>query len=274
MNGSELVLHEVATGSETVLHRTDDIVEAPNWSPDGGTIWFNGGGRLYRIATSGGAPEPVDTGFATKLNNDHGISPDGKAMAISDKVETGMSCIYLLDAAGGEPRRLTENVPSYWHGWAPDGGEIAYCAKRNEAFGIATLDLASGTERVLTDGTGHADGPDYSADGAWIWFNWDKTGSAEIWRVRRDGSAFERMTEDARVNWFPHPAPDGTAVLYLSYPEGTEGHPAGLNVELRLMDPDGGNIRTVAAFYGGQGSINVPCWEPGAARFAYMRYKR
>ena len=38
------------------------------------------------------------------------------------------------------------------------------------------------------------------------------------------------------------------------------------------MDADGANRRTVAAFNGGQGSINVPCWAPDGSAFAYVRY--
>ena len=73
-------------------------VEAPNWSPDGSYLLVNSEGRLYRLPLA--APEllPVDTGFATRLNNDHGISPDGKTLMICDKTETGKSCIYRLPA--------------------------------------------------------------------------------------------------------------------------------------------------------------------------------
>ena len=38
------------------------------------------------------------------------------------------------------------------------------------------------------------------------------------------------------------------------------------------MDPDGGNVRTLVELYGGQGTINVPCWAPDGSAFAYMRY--
>ena len=274
MKGSELVVHSVADGQEAVVYACEQIIEAPNWSADGRALYVNGDGHLFRLALGTVDLEMVDTGFANKLNNDHGISPNGQLMAISDKVETGKSCIYLMPAEGGALRRWTEAVPSYFHAWSPDGQRPAYCAKRDGAFGIATIGVEGGEETLLTDGKGHSDGPDYSADGEWIWFNSDREGHAQIWRMRVNGSDLEQMTSDERVNWFPHPSPDGETVLYLSYPAGTEGHPAGLDVELRMMSAEGGECRTVAAFYGGQGSINVPCWAPDGTRFAYMRYLR
>ena len=80
------------------------------------------------------------------------------------------------------------------------------------------------------------------------------------------------MSGDERVHWFPHPSPDGALVLYLAFPPGTEGHPRGREVELRLMPAEGGPPEVVESFWGGQGSINVPCWAPDGSAFAYMAY--
>lgn len=64
----------------------------------------------------------------------------------------------------------------------------------------------------------------------------------------------------------------GRLVCYLAYPPGTDGHPFGRDVELRLMPAGGGASRTLLAFFGGQGTINVPSWSPDSRRFAFARY--
>jgi Tol biopolymer transport system component len=110
---------------------------------------------------------------------------------------------------GGTPRRITRHVPSYWHGWSPDGATLAYVGKRSAGFDIYTCPVEGGTETCLTAGFEHCDGPDYTPDGQWIWFNGQKDGRMQLWRMRPDGSALEQMTDDERVNWFPHPSPDG-----------------------------------------------------------------
>lgn len=236
---------------------------------------MNGGGRSFRVDLERDAElVAIDTGFATTCNNDHGLSPDGTSIAISDQTESKDSCIYIVPIGGGAPRRITDERPSYWHGWSPDGKTLAYCARRNGAYDVYTIGTEGGAETRLTDGKGHSDGPDYAPDGAWIWFNSSRSGQMHIWRMRPDGSDLERMTDDARVNWFPHPSPDGSRVLYLAYAAGVEGHPRDHDVELRLMDGQGGNIRTVLELFGGQGTINVPCWAPDGDRFAFVRYAR
>jgi Tol biopolymer transport system component len=194
-------------------------------------------------------------------------------LVISDSSERGQSCIYTLPIGGGRPQRVTADVPSYWHGWSPDGQTLAYVGKRDGDFNLFTIDRDGGKEKQLTFGAGHCDGPDYTPNGAWIWFNADHHGKlSDLWRIRPDGSELTQMTDDKWVNWFPHPSPDGNHILYLAYGPHVTGHPRGEQVSLKLMSPDGGSERIIAEFYGGQGSINVPNWSPDSTEFAYMRY--
>lgn len=93
---SSVEVFDVATGEARVVWQTERLVEAPNWSPDGKFLIINGDGRLYRLRFDGSEPVAIDTGFARECNNDHGISPDGSTLAISDKTEFGKSAIYLL----------------------------------------------------------------------------------------------------------------------------------------------------------------------------------
>jgi len=273
---SELVIHKIADGSEKVIFETDDLIEAPNWSPDGTFLIVNGGGHIYRLELDNPSHlYLIDTGRITHCNNDHGISPDGSTLVISDSPGRGTSCIYTLPIGGGEPMRVTPNTPSYWHGWSPDGATLTYCAVRDGNFNIFTIPVEGGEETQITFGAGHKDGPDYTPDGEWIWFNSDHHGDLpDLFRVRPDGSELEQMTDDGSVNWFPHPSPDGATVLYLAYPPHVEGHPRGEDVALKLVSPTGGEGKTIAEFHGGQGSINVPCWAPDGTQFAYMRYSK
>ena len=269
---SRLCIYDLATGADEQVLATDRLIEAPNWTPDGAALIVNGEGRLFRVPLEAPDLVPIDTGHAVQCNNDHGVSPDGRWLAISDSTEEGQSCIHVLPVEGGQTRRITDRVPSWWHGWSPDGRTLAYVGRRDGAFGLYTIGVDGGTERLLVSGGGHYDGPDYAPDGQWIWFNSDRGGSMDLWRIPTNGGEPERMTADDRVNWFPHPAPDGQSVLYLSYEPGTEGHPRDRDVELRLMDLRDGSVRTLVELFGGQGTINVPCWAPDGARFAFVRY--
>lgn len=264
-------------GKETVLWSGDRHFEAPNWSPDGKYLLLNSAGKLYRLPTRGGEPIEVDTGQINRINNDHGISPDGKLLAVS------AGQIYTLPATGGTPRQITNATPSYYHGWSPDGKTLAFCANRSNNFDLYAIPVQGGEEKRLTTHTGYDDGPDYSPDGKWIYFNSDRSGSWDIWRIPAAGAGpgdahAERITSDEEEDWFPHPSPNGRWMVWISFARGTKGHPANQNVRLKLAPAKAGKpvvsrARIVKELFGGQGTMNVNSWAPDSRRFAYVRYE-
>jgi Tol biopolymer transport system component len=264
----------VATGERKVVHRAHEEFEAPNWSPDGKWFYFNQKGRIYTLPVEGGKPRLLDTGDADGCNNDHGLSPDGKWLAISHNVK-GTSLISIVPSGGGTPRRITAQGPSYWHGWSPDGKTLAYCARRNGEFDVYTIPVEGGKERRLTEASGLDDGPDYTPDGKKIYWNSERTGLMKIWRMNADGTNQEQVTTDPDyADWFPHPSPDGKWLVFLSYDKSVKGHPANQDVVLRLMPLTGGKPRVLATLFGGQGTINVPSWSPDSKQIAFVSYRQ
>jgi len=271
---STLETIDVDSGVRTIVYRAKEHFEAPNWSRDGKTLLYNNNGRIYTIPVAGGTPKLVNTGFADKCNNDHGLSPDGELLAVSDQSKDGKSRIYVLPSSGGEPKLITESAPSYWHGWSPDGKTLAYCAERNGNFDVYTISVNGGEEKRLTDAPGLDDGPDYSPDGKFIYFNSVRTGQMKIWRMNADGTDQVQVTpNDEYADWFAHPSPDGKWIVFVSYDKGVEGHPANKDVVLRIMSTIGGEPKVLATLFGGQGTMNVPSWSPDSKRIAFVSYR-
>ena len=150
---STLEIVPVASKDRQAIYHSTEHFEAPNWSLDGSHFVFNSQGSLYRLPVKGGVPERIDTGFATRCNNDHGFSPDGKQIVISDQSQADRkSLIYVLPATGGAPKRVTRAGPSYWHGWSPDGSTLAYCAARWQVRRL--YDSSCGGRRAAVDDGG------------------------------------------------------------------------------------------------------------------------
>ncbi len=272
---STLEIIPIASFDRRVVYHTKSHIEAPNWTPDGKDLIFNSQGLLYKIPVTGGTPKKIPTGFANRINNDHGISPDGTMMVISDQTKTGKSLIYSIPIEGGEPENITPEGPSYWHGWSPDGKMLAYCAERNGNYDIYTIPLAGGKETRLTSADGLDDGPDYSPDGQYIYFNSTRTGTMQIWRMKTDGSGQEQVTTDEYNDWFAHPSPDGKWIAYVSFNTDipSNQHPPNKDVMLRLMDLNTKEVRVMAKLFGGQGTINVPSWSPDSQELAFVSYR-
>lgn len=251
-------------------------MEAPNWSRDGKTLIFNRDGRIWRIPAEGGAATMINTGAATNCTGSHGLSPDGKLLAIScsmpGKPETR---VYILPSDGGEPKLLTENPSSYFHSWSPDGKTIAFTRPNHQGGGnILSISVEGGDEKPLTTGDGMSDDPDYSADGKWIYFNSDRAGGLmQIWRMRPNGSDPEQVTSDDFNNWTPHPSPDGESILIVSYDKGVTGHPTNKDIALRIVNVSDRKIRELVKLVGGAGSDNVPNWAPDGKHVAFVSFQ-
>ncbi len=275
--GSRLEIVDIANGNRKVIYESKGRFEAPNWMPDGRKLLYNDHGSLFIIPIDGGVPEKLNTGSVSKINNDHGISFDGKTIAISNSREGlpgGGSSVYVLPLSGGEPRLLTEQTPSYWHGWNPNNREVCFVAQRgSKIFNLYKLNLNGGKEVQLTFNTkGHVDGPEYSPDGKFIYYNANPTGTMQIWRMKPDGSGNEQITFDQYHNWFPHISPDGKWIVFISFPPDIDpnSHPSYQRVMLRLMPASGGAPRVLAYLFGGQGTLNAPSWSPDSRRLAFV----
>ena len=293
-------LETVAANStdRQALYYSQGRFEAPNWSRDGSYFLFNRDGHLeklpvesYSAITRVGiakkkftlprVPELINTGAQNRLNNDHGISPDGTMLAISDNSQETKSpdgkpahdsLVYTVPIPGGTPRQITKTGPSYWHGWSPDGNTLAFVGQRNGDFDIYTIPVAGGDETRLTTAKGLDDGPEYSPDGRYIYFNSERTGHMQIWRMKADGSDQEQVFSDDYNNWFPHISPDGKWMVFLTYERDVTGHPENKNVMLRLMNLEDKKITELAKLFGGQGTINVPSWSPDSKSVAFVSY--
>lgn len=272
---STLEIISISSLERKIVHSQPIHFEAPNWTPDGKTLIYNSKGLLYKIPVEGGAPELIPTGDLKKINNDHGISPDGTQLVISDQTETGQSMIYTLPIAGGVPKKITPLSPSYWHGWSPDATTLVYCAERNNNYDIYAISVQGGKETRLTSADGLDDGPEYSPDGNYIYFNSSRTGTMQIWRMKPDGSNQEQITTDVYNDWFAHPSPDGKWLVYVSFNTdvAADKHPPNKEVMLRLMNLETKEIQVMAKIFGGQGTINVPSWSPDSKQLSFVRYQ-
>lgn len=274
--GCRLETINIENGKRNLVYSKDDRFEAPNWMPDGEKLLFNMEGSLYTIPIIGGEISKLNTGFADNLNNDHGISFNGELLAISHSPKGEGSAVYVLPLEGGEPRRITEETPSYWHGWAANNEEVVYVATRegNPTYDIYKKPINGGEEIMLTDTQDgeHVDGCEYSPDGDYIYYNGSASGTMQIWRMKPDGTGKEQITFDANNDWFPHISPDGKWIAYISFPAEipVNDHPSYKRVTLNIIPASGGAPRVIAYLYGGQGTINVPSWAPDSKHFAFV----
>ena len=275
----EVWVVDVAQGrSQRVFATHDLLLEAPNWLAAADALLLNGNGRLSRISLSDAQLHPVPIAGIPPINNDHVLDPDGRHVYLS--ADDGH--LYRAPLAGGTAIRISDadDLMHFLHGVDPAGTRLAFVGvPRRQAPGAAqalihTMSSAGGDYRRLAHRHGAADGCEYSPDGRWLYFNVDAfDGRMQLARMRPDASELAQLTFDNCANWFPHLSPDGTRLVYLAFPPGTQGHPSDVWVEIKLIDlPEWRPGKTLARVFGGQGTMNVNSWSPDGERFAYVAY--
>lgn len=266
-------------GSTRLVHENSEILlEAPNWSLDGARLLLNGDGLLFGLDLGSGRLGQIEIDDLPPINNDHLLDPDGERIWMS----AGDGRIHRAPLAGGRAEQITEDDGCwhFLHGISPDGRQLAYI-EIDAAFSmpgaVVVLDLASG-ERLRPDPLGaHWDGAEFGPDGQWLYANseafTEAPGHAQLVRMRPDGADLERLVTSDTVDWFPHLSPDGRWASYLTFPPGTQGHPADHEVEVRVVATADWTQPVLAhPVFGGQGTLNVNSWAPDSTALAWVSY--
>lgn len=260
-----------------LLETTEILLEAPNWSADGNTLYLNGDGKLWALDARSAKLAPVEFDGLPGINNDHVLDPAGVHIYLSAMD----GHIYRGALTGGKVEKITpeDGKWHFLHGVSPDGTRLAYVEIDDFANpGRLAVIAAAGGDRTLIDtGRGHIDGPEWSPDGAWLYYNTESftsaPGHAQLARIPVGGGNPDRLVTSATVDWFPHLSPDGRLATYISFPAGTLGHPADLPVEVKVVATDdwAAPLQRYPVL-GGQGTINVNSWAPDSSRFAFVAY--
>jgi WD40 repeat protein len=177
-------------GDGTGLSRLtdDDAADGePHWSPDGKRIAFTRNADLYVMRANGVGARKVADGADWPS-----WSADGTFLAYESR--SGSKHGVIGGEENGVHLASPEKEDLRYPAWSPRGKVFAYDCLEGDYWHICTLDVASGSQRVLTQERANDFAPAWSPDGTRIAFISDRDGNDQVFVMRADGTGIVRVT--------------------------------------------------------------------------------
>lgn len=205
---------------------TPTITPTPNPITQGVIAYSdNQSGKLQIWRIKGDGTGAVNlTSSSPGSNNDYpAYSPDHTKIAFSSDRDNGNVDIYVMNADGSQPTRLTSDpADDYAPSWSPDGSQIAFVSKRNGGQADIFVMNSNGTNQVnITLLAGDDTDPSWGAGGR-IVFTSRRSGSAQIYTMNPDGTALSGPITTAGENFLPKWNSVGNRIVFISNRDGNQ----------------------------------------------------
>ena len=210
------------------------------------------------------------------------VCVDAQAQIAFSSNRDGNSEIYVMNADGGNQRRLTDNLASdYSPSWSPDGKRIAFVSRRDghvhpirgwPTSEIYVMDADGGNPQNLTNDPHHDYSPSWSPDGKRIVFGSerdrgkDNPHNTEIYVMDAGGKNQRNLTNNRTEDMYPAWSPDGERIAFSARREGHVVHNLDITYEIYVMDADGQNEQRLTKNRNNDWS---PSWSPNGEQIAF-----
>ena len=250
-------LESTAGLTQITLHESADFY--PVLSPDGERLLFvsqkHGNNDIFLADIFAKNPRQVTTSVST---DSHPIwTPDGKAI-LFDSDRLGYTAIFKIDPAHTNivrqiiARGASDSAPDI----SPNGQSIAFGSGGTALLWLADAD---GTDLVQI---GEGGFPKWSPDGKTILFTSSKSGNADIWSIKPDGSEITQLTVDVADDVEPCWSSDGKKIVFSSNRTG--------NFDLFVLDLEANKLNQLTSHPADDGG---PEWSPDG-KYIYFHSTR
>ena len=192
-----------------------------SWYPDGKYLLVNGlQGTLVQVERTTGKETPISLPLAGM--SDAVLSPDGQwiAFSLSTAGSVDDNNLWVVDAHGGQPRKLTQ-LPYLQHDptWSPDGSTLYFLSgKGDQNHDIWKVSLRDGATTQLTVGQLYHFDIAVDPEGR-LAYSSNQSGNYEIW-LQSPGEPPRRLTDDPALDAHPYWSPDGRDLVFESTRDG------------------------------------------------------
>ncbi len=209
-------------------------------------------------------PATAETAAAETAEAASASQPAASRIAFNSD-RSGNLDVWIMDGDGRNLTQLTTD-PGFdlWPALTPSGDRIVWMSNRGGGTNYDLFSIApdGSGRRNLTDTPGISEGhASISPDGQWIAFSSDRDGDMELYRMRLDGTAMQRLTHHAGPDGLATFSPDGDRLIYAA---GND-----TNHDLFCLDLTGKAPFTPKQLTTHEGLDTMPAWSPDGRWIAF-----
>jgi TolB protein len=227
----ELWVMDYDGANQHKLTSLGSVTLTPRWSPDAARIAFTCFVSVSGVTSAQICMYSFDAGKLVSFarfrgtNNSPAWSPDGSEVMFSSSMQ-GPPALYLTDASGNRPKRLTyaSNGADTSPAWNPKTGQLVAFVSDRGGVPMLYLMNADGTDTRKIDlpDMGYVIDPAWSPNGQLLAFSWRRpSGNYDIYIMDIVSHQIRELTRDSGRNERPSWAPDGRHLVFESTRGGT-----------------------------------------------------
>jgi len=222
----------------------------------------DGNRDIYAMSVDGGSVTRLTTN--PNEDRDPAWSPDYRQIAYISYLENGDSAVFIMNADGSNPRRLTQasmGITPEAPTWSPDGQRIAFVTSGSGGLQIQVVNVDGTGFHRLIESTEESFDPAWSPDGRQIAYavpQNDEYSAIFVANVHGGSLPSQLSREDGGESRSPAWSPDGTKIVY-AVTGGSHGD------AIMVREPNG----VLAAIYSSQTFVDSPVWSPDGTMIAF-----
>lgn len=238
-----------------------------SWSPSGKQLIFPDGkssvspSAIYALDLDSGSTKQITRppkfwdGDASPA-----FSPDGTKIAFARGIEGWVRDVYVVNASGGEPTRLTFDdrmVSSLT--WTNDSSAVVFSSNRAGTFSLWRISAGGGTPERLPVGSDDASDPSIARRGNQLVY----THKTSTWSIRQINLHSPKIPttlwSSAQEDSAPQYSPDASRIAFQSWRSGTQ--------EIWVSSGDGSSPVKLTSFE--KSLTGSPSWSPDGAQLVF-----
>ncbi len=241
-----------------------------SWSPDGKQLIFPDGktastpSSIYALSLDSLQARPITTP-PKYWDGDVGpvFSPDGTRIAFLRAIDAAVRDIYVMDANGGTPKRITsDNRYVNAIAWSRDGLSMVFSSDRGGKFSLWRIPISGGKPVRLPVGGEDAFSPSIAPRGDRMVYA-QSSSKWSIVQLKLDPASAKEppapVLSSTQQDSAPQVSPDGKHIAFQSWRSGTQ--------EIWVASSNGSELAKLTSFE--RSLTGSPAWSPDGKQIAF-----